>query len=158
MQLRLKLVPYLYTAARVAFDTGVSVCSPLYYHWPFEDAAYEFKTQYMFGDMLAAPVTKPMVKALSLVKNFPVWIPEGEWIGWFNGQVRRARCAGTLQWPARALADVLTRVFVCLRVCRCTPDLKLSTARSLCVKLACLRAWCCVGLGEVVCGAFVYPL
>ena len=34
VKLRYALMPYIYTACRQAYDTGVSICRPLYYEWP----------------------------------------------------------------------------------------------------------------------------
>jgi len=42
--LRYGLIPYLYTAARNAYDTGVSLLHPLYYDWPDDSAAYAFRS------------------------------------------------------------------------------------------------------------------
>jgi len=57
---RYQLVPYIYTMARVASDTGVSLCRPMVYEYPEEDAAYAARYQYFFGDqMIAAPIVHP---------------------------------------------------------------------------------------------------
>jgi len=85
--LRKVLLPYIYTAAREAHDTGISICRPMYYDHPRSEAAYAFKNQYMFGnDILAAPVTKP-IGADSLFVSKNIWLPEGEWIEIFSGTV-----------------------------------------------------------------------
>lgn len=57
--LRNALVPYLYTAARNAYDDAVAAVHPLYYDWPELDAAYKYDSaQYLLGeDFLAAPIT-----------------------------------------------------------------------------------------------------
>lgn len=75
------LVPYTYTAARQAYETGVSICRPMYYDYPEADEAYTCQTQYMYGDqLLVAPITTPMDgQGLSHVN---VWLPEGD--GWFE--------------------------------------------------------------------------
>lgn len=85
--LRYALIPYIYTAAREAYDTGISICRPMYYDYPKAQEAYQFQNQYMFGnDMLVAPVTQPMGKdGLFVTKQ--IWLPEGEWIEWFSGTV-----------------------------------------------------------------------
>lgn len=85
--LRYALIPYIYTAAREAFDTGISMCRPMYYDYPEEENAYNFKTQFMFGnDMLIAPITHPIEKdKLFAVKK--IWLPEGEWIEWHSGTI-----------------------------------------------------------------------
>ncbi|MDP2956433.1 MAG: glycoside hydrolase family 31 protein, partial [Longimicrobiales bacterium] len=85
MLLRTELVPYLYTAARQAHDTGVSMLRPLYYHWPEEDAAYAHMGQYMLGeDLLVAPVTTPADSATGLA-TVSLWLPPGDWVEWGSG-------------------------------------------------------------------------
>jgi hypothetical protein len=80
MQLRFKLFPYIYSAAREAHETGVSLIRPMYYEFPGEESAYQHPEQYMFGeDLLVAPVTHPMAEA-SLYATRKVWLPEGQWI------------------------------------------------------------------------------
>lgn len=79
IQQRYELAPYIYTAAREAFETGVSICRPLYYDYPEADEAYdqEFRNQYMFGShVLVAPITSPMQQGVNTLK---IWLPEGEW-------------------------------------------------------------------------------
>ena len=77
---RYQLVPYLYTMARVAHDTGVSLCRPMYYEYPEEDAAYTARYQYFFGDqMIAAPIVHPADPETGLAST-DVWVPPGTWI------------------------------------------------------------------------------
>jgi len=86
MQLRSKMLPYIYTAARIAHDTGESICAPLYYDHPTLEQAYKFKTQYKFGpDMFVAPVVAPVDKDTKLVA-MKVWVPPGEWIEMMSGR------------------------------------------------------------------------
>jgi alpha-glucosidase (family GH31 glycosyl hydrolase) len=88
MQFRARLTPYLYTSARRAYDTGVSMVSPMYYYWPHHEEAYSIKTQYMLGDdMLVVPVVKGMAVNMSVVTGVSVWAPPGEWVDWHTGQV-----------------------------------------------------------------------
>jgi alpha-glucosidase (family GH31 glycosyl hydrolase) len=84
IHLRYALDPYIYTMAREAYDTGISLCRPMYYDYPKDDEAYTYKNEYMFGDnMLIMPITAPAVNDLSTVK---VWIPEGnDWYEWSTG-------------------------------------------------------------------------
>jgi alpha-glucosidase len=84
--LRYELIPYIYTAARQCYDTGVPICRPLYYEWPDESEAYRHDGEYMFGDqMLVAPVTEPAdpVSGCAMVE---VWLPPGRWTNWFTGR------------------------------------------------------------------------
>ena len=78
VKLRYALMPYIYTAARQAYDTGVSLCRPLYYEWPEVNNAYLFEDEYMFGDdILVAPVvTKPGSDGMTARR---IWLPEGHW-------------------------------------------------------------------------------
>jgi alpha-glucosidase len=83
--LRYALIPYIYTAGRTAYDTGISICRPLYYDYPDVAEAYEFKDEYLFGDaMVVAPVTGP-VSEESLLATKSIWLPEGTWIEWMTG-------------------------------------------------------------------------
>jgi hypothetical protein len=78
--LRYQLVPYLYTMARVASDTGVSLCRPMYYEHPDVEDAYVARYQYYLGDQaIAAPIVFPADPATGLAAT-DVWIPPGTWI------------------------------------------------------------------------------
>ena len=82
MHLRYALVPYIYAAARQTFDTGVSMCRPMYYSHPEDEYAYSMKDQFMFGgDVMVAPIINPMDKTTGLATR-KVWIPKGE--KWYN--------------------------------------------------------------------------
>jgi alpha-glucosidase (family GH31 glycosyl hydrolase) len=75
---RYLLMPYIYTAARQAYDTGISICRPLYYEWPEENEAYRREGEYMFGDdILVSPI---VTAAEQNDKTFhKTWLPEGQW-------------------------------------------------------------------------------
>ncbi|MDD5091976.1 MAG: glycoside hydrolase family 31 protein [Candidatus Wallbacteria bacterium] len=76
---RYHMLPYIYTECRRAYDTGVSICRPLYYDWPEEDEAYRNMNSYCFGDeMLVCPVTRP-VEAETGLCRLKIWLPPGEW-------------------------------------------------------------------------------
>jgi len=85
--IRKSFLPYIYLAAREAFDTGISLCRPMYYDYPKAEEAYSFKNQYMFGnDILVAPITKPIGEdSLFVLKK--IWLPDGQWIELFSGTV-----------------------------------------------------------------------
>ena len=78
VNLRYQLMPYIYTAARQAYDTGISICRPLYYDWPEENEAYRQEGEYMFGDdILVSPI---VTAAGNNQKAFhKTWLPEGSW-------------------------------------------------------------------------------
>jgi len=53
------LLPYLYTAGRMACDTGIPITRGCFVDYPDDEKAYRFD-QFMFGsDMLVAPVRSP---------------------------------------------------------------------------------------------------
>lgn len=79
--LRYALSAYIYDSSRQAFDTGVSICRPLYYYYPENQKAYDFKEQYMFGDnILAATICEPVGEAGTASRQ--VWFPEGN--NWYD--------------------------------------------------------------------------
>jgi hypothetical protein len=78
IELRYSLIPYIYTSARYAYDTGVGLCRPMYYDYPEQEEAYRYEGQYMFGnDMLVAPITQSDNGTGSVSQT--VWLPEGKW-------------------------------------------------------------------------------
>lgn len=80
--LRYALFPYIYTAARQAYDTGVCINRPLYYDYPEVSAAYQNEDEYMFGDnILVAPVTTAATgdSYAEKVSQRTTWLPEGCW-------------------------------------------------------------------------------
>ena len=73
LRLRESLVPYLYTLAREAYDTGLPLARAMYLGWPRSGDAYRFDRQYMLGDqLLVAPVAQPGDPARKRV-----WFPPG---------------------------------------------------------------------------------
>ena len=85
-RLRYALVPYLYTAARVSAETGVSVVRPTSWVDPERDAAYLARDQYLLGpDLLVAPVIRPADPATGLA-DVDVWLPEGPWLDRATGE------------------------------------------------------------------------
>ena len=87
LKFRYALIPYIYTAARYAHDSGISILRPMYYEYPNREEAYHAEGQYMFGnDMIVSPITHPMGKD-SLFTYQKTWLPEGTWIEWSSGTV-----------------------------------------------------------------------
>ncbi|MBQ9293373.1 MAG: DUF5110 domain-containing protein [Bacteroidaceae bacterium] len=84
--LRYTLVPYIYTAAREAYDTGVSICRPLYYEWPEENKAYSVEDEYLFGnDILVSPISTP--SSSDGTSERKTWLPEGLWYDVCRGRM-----------------------------------------------------------------------
>lgn len=86
IELRYAMVPYIYTQARIAYDTGISICRPLYYDWPDVNEAYKHGEEYMFGeDILAAPIVTRSDANGNSIKH--IWLPEGKWYEVTSGEV-----------------------------------------------------------------------
>jgi alpha-glucosidase (family GH31 glycosyl hydrolase) len=83
-QLRYRLIPYLYTYCRIAYDTGMPLARPLYLGYPGLDAAYDHFDQYLLGsELLVAPITSPGVNGLAARE---VYLPPGNWVDYFTGE------------------------------------------------------------------------
>ena len=86
LQRRAALLPYLYNAAREAFDTGVSLIRPLYYYYSDLDMAYannmhgDYTSYFLGPDMMIAPVVVPCSSDTNLATT-EIWLPPEElWI------------------------------------------------------------------------------
>lgn len=81
--LRMNLLPYLYSEARCCVRDRKPLMRPLIYDWPLSEAAGKASEsgQFMLGRaILAAPVLEPGKDSRSL------WLPEGEWYGFFDNR------------------------------------------------------------------------
>jgi alpha-glucosidase (family GH31 glycosyl hydrolase) len=73
-ELRMQLLPYLYTLAWLAHTRGEPLMRPLVYSYPADPNVWELGSQYLLGpDLLVAPVTRPGST------HWPVYLPAGEW-------------------------------------------------------------------------------
>ena len=97
VRLRYDLSPYIYTAARQAYDTGVSMTRPLYYYWPEDDRAYEWKQEFMFGDDILATVICNPADSLTGLAERSMWFPEGsDWYDVSTGSMYKGGSEHTL--------------------------------------------------------------
>ena len=95
LQMRERLLPYIYTMHRSLFDTGVGIMQPLYYHFPALDGAYRMNAssnaQYFFGaDIMVAPVTAPSGVAgadINATAKKSIWMPPGSWFDALTGKL-----------------------------------------------------------------------
>lgn len=80
LQLRYRLLPYLYTLFWEAAQQGSPILRPLFYHFPDDPATYQLHDQVLLGPFLmAAPVYQPGRTHRS------VYLPEGPWYDWWDG-------------------------------------------------------------------------
>ena len=99
VRLRYDLSPYIYGTAREAYDTGISMCRPLYYEYPETPQAYDFKQEYLFGnDILATVVCEPADSVTGLAKRV-MWFPEGsDWYDVATGTLFKGGQVDTLRY------------------------------------------------------------
>jgi alpha-glucosidase/alpha-D-xyloside xylohydrolase len=84
-ELRYRLMPYTYTLAREARDSGLPLMRPLWLHYPDDARARGLGDEFLWGrDLLIAPVyTKGAISR-------QVYLPQGDWYDWWT----HARTAG----------------------------------------------------------------
>lgn len=75
ISLKYSLLPYIYTYAREAHDTGLPLMRPMFLEYPYDTETFSTDNQFMFGEeILVAPVVKKNAKSRSL------YLPEGTWV------------------------------------------------------------------------------
>jgi alpha-glucosidase/alpha-D-xyloside xylohydrolase len=81
LELRYRLLPYNYTIAREARDTGMPMMRALWLHYQNDPEAVKLGDEYLWGrDLLVAPVVEKGAKERRL------YLPEGEWHDWWTGE------------------------------------------------------------------------
>ncbi|NNU15451.1 DUF5110 domain-containing protein [Parvularcula sp. ZS-1/3] len=81
-RLRYALMPYTYTFAHVAAETGTPIIRPMMFDDLSSNEAWARDLQFMFGDsLLVAPQTDDS-------GTVEVWLPEGSWFDFFTGERR----------------------------------------------------------------------
>ncbi|MGQ9629845.1 MAG: glycoside hydrolase family 31 protein [bacterium] len=80
-KLRYRLMPYIYTHAREAYDAGVPLMRPLVMYHPDDPEVYDLGSEYLFGpSILVAPVTTPG-------SSRDVYLPAGHWVDFWSNEV-----------------------------------------------------------------------
>lgn len=84
-RLRTRLFPYFYDAAHESARSGLPVIRPMALAFQDDPAARGEVYQYLVGpDLLVAPIYRPGTRRT-------VYIPDGDWIDFWNGHVLRGR-------------------------------------------------------------------
>lgn len=79
IELKYRLLPYIYSYAREAHDTGLPIMRPMFLEFPSDMETFSTDGQFMFGrELLVAPVVKKGAR------NKNVYLPEGVWIDYHN--------------------------------------------------------------------------
>ncbi len=81
VELKYKLLPYIYTQAKLCSENGYPMLRPLFFEFPQDNTAHHIEDQYMFGeDILVAPfITDDSTRT--------VYLPEGKWIDYQTEKV-----------------------------------------------------------------------
>jgi alpha-glucosidase len=81
LELRYRLMPYLYSAIREAHDTGMPILRALWLHYPDDRDAVARGDEYLWGrDILVAPVTEKGATSRTL------YLPRGRWTDFWSGE------------------------------------------------------------------------
>jgi alpha-glucosidase (family GH31 glycosyl hydrolase) len=79
--LRERLIPYIYTYSRIAYDNALPIARPLYLKYPGLPGAYSYPDEYLFGnELLVSPVVDPGDSAVT-------FLPPGSWFNYFTGEL-----------------------------------------------------------------------
>ncbi|RZJ08982.1 MAG: DUF5110 domain-containing protein [Rubrivivax sp.] len=85
LELRYRLLPYLYSLAREVHEKGAPILRPLVFDFPHDDQALDQAHSYLFGRALhVAPVVAPEAS------SWPVYLPQsaGGWVDFWTGERR----------------------------------------------------------------------
>lgn len=86
LQLRHKLIPYIYSLNYRTYKYGRALIEPMYYTYD-ENEAYKAENQYYFGDKL---VVKPITRRVSrktLLAETSLWVPEDRYTDIFTERI-----------------------------------------------------------------------
>ncbi|WP_455714045.1 TIM-barrel domain-containing protein [Anaerosporobacter sp.] len=103
LQLRHRLLPYLYTMNYRCHKEGEPLIQPMYYHNPECREAYDVKNEYYFGtELIVSPITKKGNETI-LLGCSQVWLPEGIYIDCMTGLIYKG---GRSLWMYRPIEQL----------------------------------------------------
>ena len=86
MQLRNKLIPYIYNEGYIYHKYGVPIIQPLYYKYPKIYDEPNYVNQFFFGSkIMISPITKRKNKEMNRVVQ-RIFLPSGTWYDYFSGK------------------------------------------------------------------------
>lgn len=108
LDLRYRLLPYMYSAVRAAHENGLPLMRALWLHYPNDSTAAQVSDQYLRGaDLLIAPVTEKGAASKA------TYLPDGTWYDFWTGErvegvmrIRRAVDLATMPIYVRAGAVI----------------------------------------------------
>ena len=103
IELRYKLLPYIYTSMEETSRTGVPLMEPIFLEYPEAQNLYGEDHEFLFGrDFLVAPVVTEKVDALD------VHLPPGDWYDFWSGEKHSSKDAISLH-PALSETPLYVR-------------------------------------------------
>jgi alpha-glucosidase/alpha-D-xyloside xylohydrolase len=87
LELRYRMMPYLYSAVKETCETGIPIIRALWLHYPQDAAAVARGDQYLYGrDILVAPIVEKAAGSRS------IYLPAGVWYDfWTNEKINGGR-------------------------------------------------------------------
>lgn len=93
MDLRYQLMPYLYSMAHIAANTGTPIVRPMVLEFQQHEQAWQYDLQFMLGDsLLVAPNT-------SGEATMDVWLPAGNWYDYDSKQLVKGNRVISVEAP-----------------------------------------------------------
>lgn len=87
LRLRHQLVPYIYTMNWRNHKQLAPFIQPIYYHFAYDEQAYQVPDQYFFGsELMVCAITSKLDPKIGLASS-NVWLPPGIWTDFFDGTV-----------------------------------------------------------------------
>ena len=82
IELKYSLLPYIYTIAREAHETGIPLMRAMFLEFPTDRECLTADYQFMFGpNLLVAPVVEEGARIRS------IYLPKGRWYDWHSGDI-----------------------------------------------------------------------
>ena len=98
IELRYRLMPYIYTMAWQAHRTGLPMMRPLVLNYPDDPRVWDLGTEFLWGDdLLVAPVTR------AGATHWPVYLPRGTWHDYWTHETHHGPCGITVAAPLDTL-------------------------------------------------------
>jgi alpha-D-xyloside xylohydrolase len=80
VELRYRLMPYIYAQARASSDSGYPMLRALFFEYPHDPTSWRIDDEYLFGsDLLVAPL-------FGETDHRPVYLPPGSWVDYQTGR------------------------------------------------------------------------
>jgi alpha-D-xyloside xylohydrolase len=81
VELKYRLLPYIYTQARLCSERGYPMIRPLFFEYPEDPTSWLVEDEYLFGEsILVAPLMEE-------VEERSVYLPPGEWVDYQSARV-----------------------------------------------------------------------